>query len=726
MLFIKKIFPLIFIFFLYISLYAQHPKLVLTQNDVNYIKSNLEKAPLFQNSMQKAIDELNGVVGTDVDVPYPVDPGGGYTHERHKKNYNLMHLSGILYSVTGEEKYAVFIRDMLRKYSEFYYKLGNHPQGKKQTPGRMFWQSLNETVWLLHTIQAYDCIYDWLSPEDRDLFEKNIFTPMVNFFLTDCIHEFDLIHNHGTWTVAAVGMAGYVMGNKDWVDMALYGSKKDGQAGFIKQLELLFSPDGYYTEGAYYVRYALWPFFIFAEVIENNQPELKIYGYRNEILKKAFYAAMQLTYTNGEFIPINDALKEKTIMSPEIIYASNFVYKHYEHDKGLLSIVRKHNEVSFTGAGMLTAIDFANAETIPNFNWHSVEFHDGPNGDEGGLSIMRSGEISDQEALLFKYTSHGLSHGHYDKLHFLFYDQGTEIIQDYGAARFLNVPQKFGGRYLEENDTYALQTIAHNTVVVDEETNFGGIRDISQANHSERFFVDLSNPDFQFSSAKENNAYPGVAMQRTMVMLKDDNFTKPIILDVFKVDSENEHTYDLPFYYMGHLISTNVKYDAFTNSRKVLGKSNGYQHLWIEAKGQSNKIAQITWLNNNRFYSITNNGNSEVYYTRVGANDPEFNLRNDPGYMLRVKSKSHVFASVIEPHGEFNPTMEYTLNPFSTIKNIEVVYNDENFTAINYTANEDLNWTLVICNSDPSETAKHNININNKNFEWSGPIMLFK
>ena len=59
----------------------------------------------------------------------------------------------------------------------------------------MFWQSLNETVWLLHTIQAYDAIYDWLSEEDRNNYENNIFNPMVKFFMTDCKHEFDLIHN---------------------------------------------------------------------------------------------------------------------------------------------------------------------------------------------------------------------------------------------------------------------------------------------------------------------------------------------------------------------------------------------------------------------------------------------------------------------------------------------------------------------------------------------------
>src|SRR5258708_19581753 len=36
--------------------------------------------------------------------------------------------------------------------------------------------------------------------------------------------------------------------------------------------------------------------------------------------------------------------------------------------------------------------------------------------------------------------------------------QGREIISDYGSARFLNVEQKFGGRYLPENKSFAKQT----------------------------------------------------------------------------------------------------------------------------------------------------------------------------------------------------------------------------------------------------------------------------
>ena len=34
-----------------------------------------------------------------------------------------------------------------------------------------------------------------------------------------------------------------------------------------------FSPDGYFTEGPYYQRYASYPFLIFAQALENKKPE---------------------------------------------------------------------------------------------------------------------------------------------------------------------------------------------------------------------------------------------------------------------------------------------------------------------------------------------------------------------------------------------------------------------------------------------------------------------
>lgn len=716
---------LIILFFVTLNLFAQriHPNLILTNDDVKIIRENWEKFPLFKKTFEDAKKRIDEALPHEIDVPIPKD-AAAYTHEKHKQNYTEMQLAGFLYQITQEKKYAEFVKLMLIKYAKLYPTLKQHPAAASNSPGRLFWQSLNETVWLVNTIQAYDCIYDYLTADERKNFEENIFRKMTDFLIKERVHEFDLIHNHGTWMAAAVGMTGFVLGDNDLVQKALYGSKKTGEFGFLKQLQILFSPDGYYTEGAYYVRYALAPFFLFAEAINNNLPQLKIYDYKNQILKKGFYCAIEMTYTNGAFIPFNDAIKEKNYLSPELITSLNLTLKHYGLDESILGIAKKQNAVMLNGAGIYVAEEIAKRKDLPNYNYRSVEFSDGANGDEGGLAFIRSGEFENQSLLFMKYTGHGLSHGHYDKLSFCYYNNGNEIIQDYGSARFINIEQKFGGRYLPENKSWAMSTIAHNTVTVDEKSQFNGDIKISEKYHSNKHFFEV-NDTMQIVSAYDDKAYEDVKMLRTMAMIKDKNFQEPVIIDIFRVNSDKEHQYDYPIYYRGNFISTNIECNVFDKERKPLGNKNGYQHLWKESEGFVKDIFQFTWLNQNRFYTITTNSDSsKIFFTRIGASDPNFNLRNDAGFILRKKSSSHVFASAIEPHGIYDGVREFTAGSFPKIRYIKVIETNDEFTLINIKASEKINWLLFVSND--KNKFSHSVTYNNKKFDWNGNYLLIK
>jgi hypothetical protein len=638
-----------------------------------------------------------------------------------------MQAAGILFSVTNDEKYAGFIKEMLLKYAALYPTLGRHPAASNEFAGRLFWQSLNEAVWLVHAAQAYDCIYNWLSSADRNKIETGVFKPMAKFLTEEKVEEFNRIHNYGTWTVTAVGMIGYVMGDKDLVDKALHGSKKDGTGGFIKQLDELFSPDGFYTEGAYYVRYALFPFFTFAKAIDNNQPELKIFQYRDQILKKAFYSAIQLTYTNGAFIPINDALKEKNYLSAEIISALDITYGLYGEDKSLLNIAVEQNAVILSGDGLKVARDLRVSDRMTDFPYKSIEFSDGAKGNEGGIGLLRFGPVKDQSLLLMKYTGHGLSHGHFDKLSMLYYDDGFEILQDYGAVRFINVETKDGGRYLPETKSFSRQTIAHNTVTVDEKSDYQGKESIAEKYHADKHFFSASDSGFQIMSAKVFNAYKNVSMQRTMAMINDKSFTKPVIVDVFKISSKEEHQYDLPFYYMGQLTHTNFNYKANDKKMSPLGKNNGYQHLWNEAEGKPDSTISFSWLQGNRYYTVLSDADTsnEIYFVRIGAGDPDFNLRHEPAVIIRYNGNSHVFASVIETHGMWDGINEYSTGALGNIQNVKVLVSDDEATAVRILGNN-VNWVLLINNKEASDKTKHTINVLGKEYSWTGNYKLIK
>ena len=298
-----------------------------------------------------------------------------------------------------------------------------------------------------------------------------------------------------------------------------------------------------------------------------------------------------------------------------------------------------------------------------------------------------------------KYTSHGLAHGHYDKLGFLYYDNNTEIIRDYGAARFLNIEAKYGGRYLLENYSWGKTSIAHNTLTVDEICQFEGDYDKSSAHHPTAMLFSTANKNLKYMSAIDSDAYPGIEMYRTMALAEIPSLEHPLIIDVFKIKSDKAHQYDLPFYYNGQLMECDFETDIYTDKIEPLGIDDGYQHLWKKGKGKSKTgNAQFTWLINNRFYTLSmlTNAKTEIIFATIGANDPNFNLRNESAIILRQQNTAnHLFVNVIEPHGEFNPIAEYTKGAESNIVSLKSNQNG-NWLIVEIELKEGHRWQLRI------------------------------
>ena len=368
-----------------------------------------EQSSVEQDRFAHVMADLASVVdarlAAGVPVPVPADAGGGYTHEQHKQNGKTIYEAGLLYTYSGDAAYRDAVRDVLLDYASLYPGLGLHPEQKEQTPGRLFWQSLNESVWLVYAIQGYAEIRDDLTAEDRARIERDVFNHMADFLSTGQPQTFDRIHNHGTWAVAGVGMTGYVLGQPERVEQALFGLDRSGESGFLKQLDLLFSPDGYYAEGPYYQRYALMPFVLFAQAVERHEPEREIFAFRDQILLKAIRATVAQSYA-GKFFPINDAIREKGLNTVELKYGLAIAYD-LTKDADLLGAVMLQDGVVPTpeGAQLLRAIDEGRAEP---FAFSSDLLRDGSTGAEGGLAILRSGPLADDAAVLMKATSQGL------------------------------------------------------------------------------------------------------------------------------------------------------------------------------------------------------------------------------------------------------------------------------------------------------------------------------
>jgi oligo-alginate lyase len=723
----QKIFQIILTLIILANVgFADHPSLYINESEAQNIKASLGKYELLDVSFNKSKSYIDGIIDVPIEIPEPGE-AGGYAHERHKQNYRDMQQAGVLYSITKDEKYARFVKNMLLQYAEFYPNLGPHPLAHNQAPGKLFHQMLNETVWLVYTSQAYDCIYNYLTASDRDKIENNIFKKIITSFTVDHAREFDRIHNHGTWSVASIGMLGMVLNDQNLVEMALYGTKKDGEGGFLKQLDRLFSPDGYYMEGPYYIRYALRPFFLFADALERNRPDIKIYEYRNGILKKALFAALMTTFPDGIFPPINDASKSMDISAAGALIATDIGYYRYGRDINLLGVKNVQAEVILNGAGLKVAQDYAEMDNVPDFTWPSVEFNDGYDGKQGGLGILRAGKGKAQTMLLMKYGVHGEGHGHFDKLHFIFYQQEREIINDYGYARWINIETKYGGRYLPENKSYAKQTIAHNTVVVDQTTQNMYQRKEAEATSGKRHFFDISNPDIQVMSARADNYYPGVKMQRTMFLINNERLEYPVVIDLYRLESEEVHTYDYPVHFTGQLMITNFEYETNVTEKIPINSKFGYQHIWNDGKSKNlNQTAQVTWLNGHRYYTVSTAApeNSEIIFGRIGANDPNFNLRAEPLYIVRSQAKDCLFASIIEPHGFFNEAQEKSRNAKPIFESVQIIGHNSKASVLEITIKNGFKWQVMVNNGDESTSKTNNVKFNEIEYIWTGNYKL--
>jgi len=672
--------------------------------------------PWFAKEQARTEASLKKMMKAGIDVPVPKDKGGGRTHEQHKRNYQALLAAGTLYRLTGDKAYVDYSRDMLLQYAKLYPTLGPHPEGRGQIPGRVFWQVLNDSVWLVNAIQGYDAIRDALSAQNRQIIDSKLFRPMAEFLISEP-KNYDQIHNHATWAVAATGMTGYVLRDQELVEKSLRGSQKDDKFGFLRQIDLLFSPDGYYEEGPYYQRYALAPFLLFANAIERNEPQRKIFARRDGVLLKAVDVLVQTSY-DGLFFPINDAILDKGIDTEELVAGIGIAYARTGDDH-LLSVAQQQKRLLLSPEGLQVAQALAANKAKP-FDYKPMLLRDGPDGDRGGLAILRmNGE--DGQALVQKDTMQGMGHGHFDKLNWLFYDNGKAVVTDYGAARFLNVEAKRGGIYLAENRSWAKQTVAHNTLVVDEQSHFKGDWKRGEEHAPQvRFFQ--ADTDTQIASATMRDAYPGVVFTRTQALLRHPELGLPVVLDLLQVHGDNAARYDLPLHFNGHIVTTGFEAEHFTSQRPVLGKDNGYQHLWLDARSKpGSEPRTLAWLLDGRFYTYRfgSSAPAQAMLVESGANDPEFNLRREPALLQRVEGQKDVtFFSVLEPHGEYNGTAEYVHGADSRIKNIvRTRGNDAEVIELRLASGARIALGVA---DDSAAKGEHSVTIDGYAYRWSG------
>jgi hypothetical protein len=349
---------------------------------------------------------------------------------------------------------------------------------------------------------------------------------------------------------------------------------------------------------------------------------------------------------------------------------------------------------------------------------------DGADGDRGGLALIRLGKGEKQTSVLFKFASQGMGHGHFDRLGFLLYDKGQEIIPDYGAARFLNVAAKEGGRYLPENNTWAKHTVAHNTLLINQKSHYNGKLRAAEASNPELVFAELDDLAIQIVSATDENCYQGVVLNRTLALLEVEG--RSYLIDLYNVKNESEGDYDLPVYFNGQILDANYEYKRL-DEYKTLGDKSGYQHLIVDSEAKNlPSTASLTWMKDKGFYTLSTltDDNTEFIITRLGANDPNYNLRKQMGMMLRFpKSKNKKLLTVYEMHGNYNPASELVQQSEGSVKNLKLIEGDEEKVLIQLELKNEKTIQLLL-DLTFSKSVKNEIEIDGAKMSWEGNYKL--
>ncbi|WP_282111021.1 heparinase II/III domain-containing protein [Shewanella algicola] len=706
--------------------------LLLNFDEAAQLRQSLNTKTLLGKALTRDIVQTNEYM-TSVGIEVPGHgEGGGYEHNRHKQNYIHMDLAGRLFLITQEDKYRNYIVDMLTAYATVYPTLESNVSRDSNPPGKLFHQTLNENMWMLYASCAYSCIYHTLDESQKRHIEDNLLKQMIDMFVVTYAHDFDIIHNHGLWAVAAVGICGYAINDQASVDKALYGLKLDKvSGGFLAQLDQLFSPDGYYMEGPYYHRFSLRPIYLFAEAIERRQPEIGIYQFNDSVIKTTSYAVMSTAFPDGTLPALNDSSKTISINDEGVIMATSVCYHRYEQNDTLLSMANHQQDVWVHISGLTLSNAVNDTKDIKPFSWGSLFVTDGPEGEKGGVGILRHRDAKNDDTMaLIWFGQHGsdhqyhsaLDHGHYDGLHLSVFNRGQEVLYDYGFGRWVNVEPKFGGRYIPENKSYCKQTVAHNTVTVDQKTqnNFDTAR--AESKFGQKHFFKVDDSSLQGMSGRISGYYDGTDMQRSIIIAELAEFEKPLVIDVYRITADQPHQYDLPVHYSGQIIRTDFDYQT-ESTLKPLGADNGYQHLWNVGSGHVSGSSLLSWLHGNSYYSLVSSAtpDSKVIFARTGANDPDFNLRSEPAFILRQSGQNHVFASVLETHGYFNESIEASVGARGLVSKVDVVGHNDSATVINISTTSGNGYTVVISNlSGDALEGQHTVEFNGQTYQWQG------
>jgi hypothetical protein len=197
----------------------KHPYLTLSPAQIEHAKQRAAASPWAKQQMARIFADADSLVAK----PWGQLPP--QANVQHRSLGGHLFSVGMAYAFSGDRRYAEWVREGLLAYATFYASL-------PLTEGRyrLFHHMLYESRWVGTVVQAYDMVASSgvFTAEQAKHVEEDLLR-----LGTKCVQIVDFDHdprlkdlhfrcyNFQAWHIAAVGLAGLALRDKDMVDWAV-------------------------------------------------------------------------------------------------------------------------------------------------------------------------------------------------------------------------------------------------------------------------------------------------------------------------------------------------------------------------------------------------------------------------------------------------------------------------------------------------------------------------
>ncbi len=377
---------------------------------------------------------------------------------------------GLVYQVTGEKRYAEKLREALLHYGK-YRRWGGEALARRDPP----WHSeLNTARFCYGYAVGYDCIHDYLSPEDRKTISQAMtrlgILPTLNDWILPekRIHALDSM-GHNWWSVcvaeagaAALSLLGDDPRAEQWVERVHRGFPLwfSYRGNILQNKSPNFDDGGAFYESVGYANYALSEYLLFRLAYGNTFPNTS--PSEISLLEKAGDFFLHTCYpTSSSLLTVNFGdhnLHGNAAATVRLLLAnsgtgvppvkSHGQDAHATSADGKLQWYLDRTDPGLSSPLGLLYFDATRKAVKPVDMPKSVIYPD------VGWAIIRS-SWEDDATLLAVKSGFTWNHAHADAGSFILFHAGEPLIIDSGTCSYGR--REYGGYYC--------QSRAHNVVL---------------------------------------------------------------------------------------------------------------------------------------------------------------------------------------------------------------------------------------------------------------------